>query len=73
MPPPNVLLIMVDQLAACWLPAYGHAIVRSPALDELAAGKMHFVGPDQLHGFEQRLTPTSIPRTWTGRPTGGCR
>jgi choline-sulfatase len=128
MPPPNVLLIMVDQLAACWLPAYGHAIVRSPALDELArsgvvferaycpsplcapsraamltgrppseigvydnaaelpasvptlmhrlraagyetclTGKMHFVGPDQLHGFEQRLTTDIYPADldWT--------
>jgi choline-sulfatase len=42
MPPPNVLLLMVDQLAACWLPAYGHAIVRSPALDELARSGVVF-------------------------------
>jgi choline-sulfatase len=125
---PNVLLIMVDQLAACWLPAYGHAIVRSPAVDALArsgivfegaycpsplcapsraamlcgrlpsrigvydnaaelraseptlmhrlraagyetclSGKMHFVGPDQLHGFEQRLTTDVYPADldWT--------
>ncbi len=25
------------------------------------AGKMHFIGPDQLHGFEQRLTPDIYP------------
>jgi choline-sulfatase len=25
------------------------------------AGKMHFLGPDQLHGFEQRLTPDIYP------------
>jgi len=125
---PNVLLIMVDQLAAQWLPAYGHAIVRAPNLDELAgrgavfdaaycasplcapsraamlsgrhasaidvfdnaaelrasvptlahlfraagyhtclAGKMHFVGPDQLHGFERRLTTDVYPASldWT--------
>ena len=125
---PNVLLIMVDQLAAQWLPAYGHEIVRAPNLDELAgrgavfdaaycasplcapsraamlsgryasaievfdnaaelrasaptiahllraagyhtclAGKMHFVGPDQLHGFEQRLTTDVYPASldWT--------
>jgi choline-sulfatase len=24
-------------------------------------GKMHFVGPDQLHGFEERLTPDIYP------------
>ncbi|MBV9603723.1 MAG: choline-sulfatase [Solirubrobacterales bacterium] len=125
---PNVLLIMVDQLAAQWLPAYGHGVVRAPVLDGLAdrgavfdaaycasplcapsraalmcgrraselgvydnaaelpasvptlahhlraagyhtclSGKMHFVGPDQLHGFEQRLTTDVYPATldWT--------
>ena len=125
---PNVLLIMADQLAASWLPAYGHAIVHAPNLTalsqegvtfehaycpsplcapsrsamltgqlpsrigvfdnaaELAAsvptvahhlraagyhtclvGKMHFVGPDQLHGFEERLTPDIYPAglDWT--------
>jgi len=125
---PNVVLIMVDQLAAQWLPAYGHHIVRAANLDELAgrgvvfdaaycasplcapsraamltgryasaievfdnaaelrasvptiahlfraagyrtalAGKMHFVGPDQLHGFEQRLTTDVYPASldWT--------
>src|SRR6202521_1781706 len=25
------------------------------------AGKMHFLGPDQLHGFEERLTPDIYP------------
>ncbi len=30
-------------------------------------GKMHFVGPDQLHGFEERWTPDIYPATveWT--------
>src|SRR4051812_21459948 len=126
--PPNVLLVMVDQLAASWLPAYGHGVVRAPNLTALAgagtvfdaaycasplcapsraslltgrlpsgtrvydnaaemraslptvthalraagyatalAGKMHFVGPDQLHGFEERLTPDVYPAglDWT--------
>jgi choline-sulfatase len=126
--PPNVLLLMADQLAASWLPAYGHGIVSSPNLDALAgagavfesaycpsplcaparaalltgrlpsrigvfdnaaelkaseptvmhrlraagydtclSGKMHFVGPDQLHGFEQRLTTDVYPADldWT--------
>jgi choline-sulfatase len=125
---PNLLLIMVDQLAAGWLPAYGHPVVQSPAISALArdgvvfesaycasplcapsraslltgrlpsrsgvydngaelpaaaatvahhlraqgyatsvAGKMHFVGPDQLHGFEERLTPEIYPAgfDWT--------
>jgi choline-sulfatase len=126
--PPNVLLLMADQLAASWLPAYGHRVVWAPHLDALAragvtydaaycasplcapsraslltgllpsrtrvydnaaemraslptvthhlraagyattlAGKMHFVGPDQLHGFEERLTPDVYPAgmDWT--------
>jgi choline-sulfatase len=119
---PNVLLLMADQLAASWLPAYGHRVVRTPHLSALAesatvfdsaycpsplcapsraglltgrlpsrtgvfdnaaelpagaptlthalraagwftalAGKMHFVGPDQLHGFEERLTTDIYP------------
>jgi choline-sulfatase len=119
---PNVLLVMADQLAASWLPAYGHRVVRAPHLSELAeastvfesaycpsplcapsraglltgrlpsrtgvfdnaaelpaaaptvthalraegwltvlAGKMHFVGPDQLHGFEERLSTDIYP------------
>jgi choline-sulfatase len=118
----NVLLVMADQLAAGWLPAYGHAIVHAPNLTALAegaavfesaycpaplcapsragllsarmpsrsgvfdnaaempaslptvthqlrahgyytglVGKMHFVGPDQLHGFEERLTADIYP------------
>jgi choline-sulfatase len=133
---PNLLLIMVDQLAAGWLPAYGHPVVQAPTLTRLAregvvfenaycpsplcspsraglltgrlpsrsgvfdnaaelpassstvthrlralgyatclAGKMHFVGPDQLHGFEERLTTDVYPAdlTWTPdwrRPVG---
>ena len=120
--PPNMLLVMADQLAAQWLPAYGHSVVRAPALTRLAAagvvfdaaycasplcapsrsamlcgrrpseigvydnaaplasdaptvahllraaeyhtvlaGKMHFVGPDQLHGYEERLTTDVYP------------
>src|SRR5919106_4221517 len=127
---------MVDQLAAGWLPAYGHPVVQAPTLTKLAregvvfesaycpsplcapsraalltgklpsrvgafdnaaelaasiptvahrlralgyatslAGKMHFVGPDQLHGFEERLTTDVYPAdlTWTPdwrRPVG---
>ena len=26
------------------------------------SGKMHFIGPDQLHGFEDRLTAENLPR-----------
>ncbi len=130
------LILMADQLAAQWLPFYGHPLVQTPHLSELAqnatvfesaysayplcapsraamltgrlassigvhdnaaelaatvptvahalraagyetavAGKMHFVGPDQLHGFEQRLTTDIYPADvdWTpdwSRPLG---
>jgi choline-sulfatase len=125
---PNVLLVMADQLAASFLPSYGHRVVKAPALERLAErgvqfasaytpsplcaparfamlsgrlgskigahdnasefaasiptfahhlraagyqtcliGKMHFVGPDQLHGFEERLTTDIYPSDfgWT--------
>jgi len=125
---PNILIIVADQLAAQFLPAYGHRIVKTPAIDVLAkegvlfenaytnsplcsparaafmsgclpsrtgaydnaaefrsavptfahylrlkgyktclSGKMHFVGPDQLHGFEERLTTDIYPADfgWT--------
>jgi choline-sulfatase len=126
--PPSFMVVMVDQLAAQWLPVYGHSVVRAPALARLAsagtvyesaycayplcapsraamltgrlassvgvydnaaelpatvptavhalraagyhtavAGKMHFIGPDQLHGFEERLTTDIYPADvdWT--------
>jgi len=126
--PPNILLVMADQLAPQYTGAYDHALVKTPHMDELAArgmrfdaaycnsplcapsrfsmmsgqlisriaaydnasefpasvpsfahylrqmgyhtslaGKMHFVGPDQLHGFEERLTTDIYPadHAWT--------
>ena len=125
---PNILVVMADQLAPHFTGAYGHPLVRTPAMDavvdrgvrfdaaycssplcapsrfsmmagrlaseigafdngsEFAAsiptmahylrlagyrtilsGKMHFVGPDQLHGFEERLTTDVYPSdfAWT--------
>jgi choline-sulfatase len=125
---PNILFVMADQLAARYLPFYGHPLVKTPHLSRLAAegvvfenaystsplcaparatvmngllpsrtgvydnaaefpsaiptwahylrkegyktclsGKMHFVGPDQLHGLEERLTTDIYPADfgWT--------
>jgi choline-sulfatase len=120
--PPNVVLLMADQLTPFALPFYGHPLVAAPALARLAAqgvafdaaycnfpicapsrasmlcgrlphaigafdnasefaseiptmahylraagyrailaGKMHFVGPDQLHGYGERLTTDIYP------------
>lgn len=33
------------------------------------SGKMHFVGPDQLHGFEERLTTEIYPADFSWTPT----
>ena len=126
---PNLLLIMVDQLAPQVLPAYGHTRAQTPHLDRLAdegvvfenaycnfplcapsrfsmlsgrlpskigafdnaveipasvptfhhylraagyrtclAGKMHFVGPDQLHGYEERVTTDVYPADFLWSP-----
>ena len=125
---PNILILMVDQLSARALAAYGHPLVKSPNIDEIAgrgtvfenfysnfplcaparlafmtgrlcstigawdnaaqlpsdiptfahylrvlgyrtclSGKMHFIGPDQLHGFEERVTTDICPSdfNWT--------
>ena len=127
--PPNVLLVMVDQLAPAFLPIHGHRVVKAPHLQALAtagvvfenaycasplcspsrasfmagllpsrtrvydnaaefsadiptfahhlrlagyrtllSGKMHFCGPDQLHGFEQRLTTDIYPADYGWTP-----
>ncbi len=126
--PPNIVLLMADQLTAFALATYGNQVCRTPNLDRLAArgtvfenawcgaplcaparfallsgqlpsrigaydnaaefaasvptvayalsglgyrtsliGKMHFVGPDQLHGYQQRLTTDIYPADfgWT--------
>ena len=43
-----------EELAAS-VPTFVHHLRRAGYLTTLS-GKMHFVGPDQLHGFEERLT-----------------
>ncbi|MDE0045701.1 MAG: choline-sulfatase [bacterium] len=126
---PNILFIMVDQLAPQVLSAYGGTGVETPHLDRLAgkgvvfenaycnfplcaparfsmlsgrlpsrigafdnavefpastptvhhylrvagyrtclAGKMHFVGPDQLHGYEERVTTDVYPADFLWSP-----
>lgn len=126
---PNILLIMADQLAPQFMPAYGHTTVKTPHLDSICeqgaifnaaytnfplcaparyammtgclpsnidawdnaaelsstiptfahylssygystclCGKMHFCGPDQLHGFARRLTTDVYPADFTWTP-----
>ncbi len=127
--PPNILLVMADQLAPQFTSAYGHPLVKTPHIEALAArgtrfdaaycnaplcapsrfsfmsgqlvtriaaydnasefpasiptfahylkmmgyrtclsGKMHFVGPDQLHGFEERVTTDIYPADFAWTP-----
>ena len=42
------------------IPTYAHYL-RVLGYHTTLAGKMHFVGPDQLHGFEKRLTSDIYP------------
>jgi choline-sulfatase len=54
-------------------PTFAHYL-RADGYRTILAGKMHFCGPDQLHGFEERLTTDIYPADfgwtpdWT-RPT----
>jgi len=38
------------------IPTFAHYL-RYLGYQTILCGKMHFIGPDQLHGFEERLTP----------------
>lgn len=42
------------------IPTYAHYL-RREGYETALAGKMHFIGPDQLHGFERRLTSDIYP------------
>ncbi|WP_346894083.1 choline-sulfatase [uncultured Roseibium sp.] len=48
------------------IPTYAHHLRRA-GYTTCLSGKMHFVGPDQLHGFEERLTTDIYPADfgWT--------
>ncbi len=48
------------------IPTFAHAL-RHAGYRTCLSGKMHFVGPDQMHGFEERLTTDIYPsdHAWT--------
>jgi choline-sulfatase len=48
------------------MPTFAHYL-RADGYRTILAGKMHFCGPDQLHGFEERLTTDIYPADfgWT--------
>ena len=51
---------------ACTIPTFAH-YARAAGYRTVLSGKMHFVGPDQLHGFEERRTTDIYPADfgWT--------
>lgn len=42
------------------IPTYAHYL-RAEGYETTLAGKMHFIGPDQLHGYENRITTDIYP------------
>ncbi len=57
------------------IPTYAHHLRRA-GYQTCLSGKMHFVGPDQMHGFEERLTTDIYPADFGWTPdyrTPGAR
>ncbi|MCB0108213.1 MAG: choline-sulfatase, partial [Caldilineaceae bacterium] len=49
------------------VPTFAHYL-RNLGYQTILCGKMHFVGADQLHGFEERLTTDIYPADFTWTP-----
>jgi choline-sulfatase len=52
---------------AAYIPTFAHYL-RYLGYHTILSGKMHFVGPDQLHGFEERLTTDIYPSDFAWTP-----
>ncbi len=52
------------------LPTFAHRL-RLGGYRTILSGKMHFCGPDQLHGFEERLTTDIYPADYGWTPDWG--
>ncbi len=52
------------------IPTYAHYL-RAAGYQTALSGKMHFIGPDQHHGFESRLTPDLYPADFSWLPNWG--
>jgi len=48
---------------ACEVPTFAHYLTNA-GYDTVLSGKMHFIGPDQLHGFHTRLTTDVYPSSF---------
>jgi choline-sulfatase len=53
------------------IPTFAHCL-RLRGYQTILSGKMHFCGPDQLHGFEQRLTTDIYPADFLWTPDWEC-
>ena len=49
------------------IPTFAHCL-RLAGYKTVLSGKMHFCGPDQLHGFEERLTTDIYPADFNWTP-----
>lgn len=49
------------------IPTFAHCLEAS-GYDVALSGKMHFIGPDQLHGFSNRLTTDVYPSDFSWTP-----
>ena len=49
------------------IPTFAHYL-RAMGYRTCLSGKMHFVGPDQLHGFEERVTTDIYPADYAWTP-----
>jgi choline-sulfatase len=58
----NATVLASDQ------PTFAHYLANA-GYDVTLAGKMHFIGPDQLHGFHRRLTTDVYPSSFAWTPT----
>ncbi len=52
------------------MPTYADYL-RAAGYQTALSGKMHFIGPDQYHGFERRLTPDLYPADFSWVPNWG--
>ncbi|MFD0859255.1 choline-sulfatase [Roseovarius aquimarinus] len=52
------------------VPTYAHYL-RAEGYQTALSGKMHFIGPDQHHGFEKRLTADLYPADFSWVPSWG--
>lgn len=56
--PPNVLLILADDLGYAELDSYGQTKIKTPQLDKMAAGSMRF---NQFYGRDPLMLHVSRP------------